>query len=331
VVRRVSSHPANRIAGAEWEAIQRHLDRIALAGGNGKRLAAVTRDRHGQVVPKQYCSLLGARSLLGDALARAERLAEPASVSIVVAAEHERYWRTELRLRPERTVVVQPQNRGTAAGVLLPLLPIARRDPDAVVVLLPTDHFVEDEGALSATLREAMAAAWRDPQRVLLVGIRPDAPESDYGWILPGAGSGRCLPIERFVEKPSRQVACELLRSGGVWNSFLLVGAVSAFVQLYRRKLPELLAAFAALGRDRAPRQLQRLYATLPEADFSRDLLQGSESSLGLFIAPPCGWTDLGTPSRVASCVSALLGPRWAEVPPGCLAAAVRGPLRQLA
>jgi len=282
-------------------------------------------------VPKQYCSLLGGRSLLGDALARAERLVDPANVSIVVAAEHEPYWRPELRLRPERNIVVQPQNRGTAAGVLLPLLPIARCDPDAVVVLLPTDHFVADEGALSAVLREAMGAARRDPQRLLLVGIRPDAPESDYGWILPGVGSGRCLPIERFVEKPGRQVAGDLLRSGGVWNSFLLVGAASSFLQLYRRRLPELLAAFATVGRDSAPMQLQRLYATLPDADFSRDLLQGSEASLGLYIAPPCGWTDLGTPARVASCVAALLGPRWAEVPPGCLAAAVSGPLRQLA
>ena len=279
---------------------------LVLAGGSGARLRSLTSDDRGGPVPKQYCSLLGGRSLLGDALARGEQLAPARRVITVVARQHEPFWRRDLRKWPERNVVVQPQNRGTAAGILLPLLTILARDPEAQVTVMPSDHFVADEAGLIAALRAAQQSASRVADRVLLVGIEPDGPETDYGWILPGAAVDAVHEVQRFVEKPNRHAALDLLQGGAVWNSFLMVGSARALLRLYAERLPRLLAAFAEADLDGPAANAERLYARIGEADFCRHLLTGSEAKLGLRIAPRCGWTDLGTPTRVAQCAALL-------------------------
>jgi mannose-1-phosphate guanylyltransferase len=158
---------------------------IVLAGGSGTRLSSITRDRRGSIVPKQYCSLRGDRSLLRDALERAAALAVEEQTLVVVAAEHEEHWSREFRGREVEPLVVQPRNRGTAAGVLLPLFAVLQRDPEAVVTLLPSDHFVAEEWTLADALRAAQRAAIAAPSRAILLGVDPDSVETDYGWILP--------------------------------------------------------------------------------------------------------------------------------------------------
>ena len=280
---------------------------LVLAGGSGERLAALTSDGRGVSVPKQYCSLLGGRSLLGDALARGDQLAPRQRVVTVVAREHAPFWRRDLQGWPQHNVVVQPQNRGTAAGVLLPLLTILARDAEAQVTVMPSDHFVADEAALTDALRAAQVSASSAADRVLLVGIEPDGPEVDYGWILPGPSTPDAVrEVRRFVEKPDRQAALDLQRGGAVWNSFLVVGSACALLRLYAERLPELLGAFVQADVGVHPAHAERLYTGIGKADFCRHLLTGSETRLGLHTAPACGWTDLGTPARVAQCVASL-------------------------
>jgi len=295
-----------------------HRWAIVLAGGNGTRLGSLTRDERGCIVPKQFCSLLGdrslpGRSLLGDAMLRAAALAPEQQILVVVTSEHEEYWRREFG-NDSSQLVVQSQNRGTTAGVLLPLLTVMQRDPGAVVTLLPSDHFVADEWTLAEALRAARRAAVAEPNRVILLGIEPDSVETDYGWILPERAVGpQCdttaatLPITAFVEKPDRATATALWARGAVWNSFLVVAQAAAMLELYRRRLPAMLRAFAT-AHDTSPSDLSSLYAHMNASDFSRHVLAGSAQQLGVRIAPACGWTDLGTPERVARCL-ATMGP----------------------
>jgi len=285
---------------------------IVLAGGSGSRLEALTKGHDGRSVPKQFCSLRGGRTLLGDALARAERLVDPDHVVAVVAAEHRRFWEPELAALAPGNVVVQPQNRGTAPGILLPLLSILERDPAARVVLIPSDHHVRSEAVLAVALDVALRAILSDSGRVILLGITPDAPTTDYGWIVPVGGNSRLQPVDRFVEKPDPVLARQLMDIGGLWNSFLMVGRGWSFLDLYARRQPLLLSALAAASGSPAAERaaaLEALYPILPSADFSRDVLQGSENRLDVLEAPPCGWTDLGTPKRVAVCLREKVGP----------------------
>lgn len=279
---------------------------IVLAGGSGTRLASMTRGADGRYVPKQYCSLRGGRSLLGDAVARAMRVISPERVLVVVAEEHRQFWEPELASHPQDNVIVQPSNRGTAPGVLLPLLAILERDVMAHVALFPSDHYVAQERLLVATVRRAMANSHREPGPIELLGIEPDCDEADYGWILPGGSRGDTLAVDLFVEKPSAERAAELRNRGALWNSFLLVSRAISLIGVYQLELPDLLNRFLMCQPHLEPRAARELYATLPTSDFSRDLLARAMPYLRTRVVPPCGWTDLGTPERVADCLRQL-------------------------
>ena len=277
---------------------------IVLAAGSGTRLRALTRDRSGTDVPKQFCSFLGGRTLLGDALARARRVVPPEHVVVVVAAQHREWWQLELDDLPPENVIVQPENRGTASGILLPLLSILERERTARVALLPSDHYVLEERVLAHALRQALDDTGDD--EVALLGITPDRAETEYGWIVP-ATRDPVARVATFVEKPGRADAEACLRRGGVWNSFLVAADGGFLLELFARRVPGLVATIVeAFGAEDRGSALTDVYARLDTVDFSRAVLQGSEPSLRLRIVPPCGWTDLGTPERVAQCLDGL-------------------------
>jgi len=267
--------------------------------------------------PKQYCSLRGGPSLLQTALARAGRVVPRERTLVIVAAQHRRFWSDDLAGFPARNIVVQPQNRGTSAGILLPLFEVLARDAQARLVLLPSDHEVAEESVVASSMRRALDALAGPHPGVTLLGISPDGPESDYGWIVPAAPGDR--RVARFVEKPEPVLARELLAQGGVWNSFLLAATGASLLERFERRLPALVARFReafASAIDPVAR-VEELYATLPASDFSRDVLQGSEEHLRLEVVPRCGWTDLGTPERVSACLASG-GADASHALPGC-------------
>jgi len=285
---------------------------VVLAAGDGNRLRSLTTDSKGNSTPKQFCSLNGGPSLLQLALRRAARVAPWSRITTIVAAQHDRWWRGELGFAPDSNVVVQPGNRGTAVGALLPLLHILARDPAAHVVLLPSDHFVADERVLERALRDAMREVDRRPERLVLLGIVPDEPDTEFGWIVPATdGEPGVQRVARFVEKPPAALASELMDRGGVWNSFILAAAGRTIVELFEEKLSGVATKLRnALARDTGVGSttdaLARTYEGLGSFDFCRDVLEGVEDRLSVLPVPLCGWSDLGTPDRVARCVDRI-------------------------
>jgi mannose-1-phosphate guanylyltransferase len=289
---------------------------LVLAAGDGSRLSTLTAGQAGETIPKQFCSLRGGRTLLGDALARALATTPAARVVAVVAEKHRRHWSGELDGLPPENVLVQPTNRGTAAGVLLPLLAILERDPRACIAILPSDHHVREEPVLRIALLLALQYADRHASKVCLLGISPDSADSDYGWILPRDHCSTLSRVERFVEKPGTELAGFLMQQGALWNSFLVAASGQSLLALYEQRLPAMLAALSGirgLQAEAREEELRRVYEALSPADFSRDLLQGSEVQLRVLAVPACGWTDLGTPRRVAQCLRAG---RYGRIPP---------------
>lgn len=279
---------------------------VILAAGEGSRLRALTTLPSGIAIPKQFCSLYEGPSLLEDALHRGESVADKSRICAVVAEQHRCWWEGALASLPDRNVIVQPQNRGTANGVLLPLMHILLRDPSARIVLLPSDHHVLQEAVLTASLRDALERLdWRS-EETLLLGIHPEEVDPDLGYILPGGTDGRgALTVARFIEKPPRAVADELIRAGGLWNAFIVVTTASALLDLFRQRIPQVVEAMrAAVQLDHEQGSsiaaVAELYRRLPITDFSRDIVAGQESRLRVVPVRPCGWSDLGTPKRVA-------------------------------
>lgn len=277
---------------------------LVLAAGEGSRLRSLTTTTGGVPVPKQFCSFDGGPSLLHETLHRAASVAPTERILTVVAAGHRRWWAEPLEVLPHRNVIVQPRNRGTAVGILLPLLHLARSDLRARVALLPSDHYVRDERILARSLRNAMADVADFCEDVLLLGIRPEEPDPELGYVLPGFPDGTGLaPVAQFVEKPSVAEAGPLIARGALWNSFIVVARLESLLALYERRFPEVVTALdLAIERGRLddPHAVAQLYERLPDIDFSRHLLQGQETQLRLVDVPACGWSDLGTPRRVA-------------------------------
>lgn len=285
---------------------------LVLAAGEGNRLKSLTTTHAGVAVPKQFCSLQGGPSLLQEALHRAEAVAPRQRICTIVAEQHRRWWEGPLWSLPASNVIVQPQNRGTANGLLLPLLHIAQRDPQARVVILPSDHYVRDETILARSLRQTAALITSDGSPLYLLGIGPDEADPELGYIVPGARDANGgLRVSEFIEKPSHTLARALLERGALWNAFILVGAVETFISLFEQRFNAIAGELrAAVFRDAGSSQdalaTREVYARLPDLDFSRHILEGNEAILRVLPVPPCGWSDLGTPRRVAEALRRL-------------------------
>lgn len=280
-----------------------HVWAILLAAGDGKRVRRYTSDPSGEEVPKQFWAPQGQPSMLSWTLARAGCLVPPERVITIVAEQHRRWWEQELRRLPPGNVVVQPANRGTTPGILLPVVEVLRRDPRAVVVVLPTDHFVKDESVLQAALLRAIEVASTQTQRIMLLGMEAEGSHEGYGWILPSAGGGPSDPrlVDAFLEKPDAATARGLARQGALLNSFILAGKGAALLALCASvvpRWPEGLLDCRAAGSECDPR-LRQLYAELPASDFSRDVLQAMPQRLLVLTVRGCGWSDLGVPERL--------------------------------
>jgi mannose-1-phosphate guanylyltransferase len=283
---------------------------LILAAGSGTRLSSLTRADRGASVPKQFCSLAGGPSLLEETLARADALVGSERTFVVVAADQRRHWESALRDLPQNDIVVQPRNRGTAIGILLGAATALVRDPDAVLVMLPSDHFVEQEAVLGRAIKRALSSIGPESNGITFIGVEPEHADPELGYILRGSrvGDGGHR-IAAFVEKPSRAVALELLERDALWNSFILVARARAFVDLIGQRYPEetesMLKVVHEDGRDRQS-MLEQIYEELPEIDFSRHVVEGAQALLTVVPALECGWNDLGTPERLADCLERL-------------------------
>jgi mannose-1-phosphate guanylyltransferase len=283
-----------------------HVWALVLAGGDGNRLKSLTTTADGIAIPKQYCSLHGSQTLLEGALSRAETVAARQRVCTIVAAQHRVWWQTLLGGYTAEHIVEQPKNCGTAIGIMLPLLHILRHDPQAQIVMLPSDHHVQDEATLADALhRAADRLNAHTADKLIILGVEPEQPDTELGYVLPGKYlRDGIATVASFVEKPPLLRTHQLLAQGALWNTFIVAAKGSTLLQLFKQRYAGLLEEMQAIVHGTHEPKLSRvlldeLYIHLPTLDFSRDILQGIESYLEVLSVPACGWSDLGTPRRI--------------------------------
>ncbi len=281
---------------------------IVLAGGEGERLRPLMTRWLGVHRPKQYCTFVGSHSMLRHTLDRAERLTGVERTLVVVASHHEpRHW-DRLESHHEEVIIAQPCNRDTAPGIFLPLTYIGARDPEATVVILPSDHFVHPQDAFLSTIRRAVRAAQGQPDKLVLLGVRPDTAETEYGWIQPGSSLGSIdgqviRRVTGFREKPNANEARRLLRSGGLWNTLVIAASLPTLWRLGRRSVPAMMKHFEdfapSIDTDKEVQALDSLYDVLPSANFSTHVLQQALDSLVVMELRDVLWSDWGSERRI--------------------------------
>jgi mannose-1-phosphate guanylyltransferase len=278
----------------------RHHWAVLLAGGDGTRLQRLTLKIAGDSRPKQFCSIFDGGSLLAQTRARLKSLFDVDRELFVVTRTHEPYYREELRNVHDSCIIQQPLNRGTGVAVPVAVLHILRHDTDAVVVLVPCDHYYSDADAFGRAISVALSAVEQYPASVVVLGAEAHYAEVEYGWIELGSAISNSgvplLHVNRFLEKPSLRQAQELYRRGCLWNTFVTIGRASTFVDLLCSQVPEVILS---INEALADNELEALYRMLPSVDLSSHVLAHQPHRLRAVADRTSGWADLGSPRRV--------------------------------
>ncbi|MCA9419562.1 MAG: hypothetical protein KC592_01005 [Nitrospira sp.] len=281
---------------------------IVLAGGEGERVSPLVQSWLGRHRPKQYCTFVGTRSMFQHTLHRAAKLTTPARMVTVVAHGHGNEPWTQLDGIPGIQVLRQPLNRDTAAGIFLPLAYIRAKDPEATVVLYPSDHFVYPENRFLEVVQYAVQTAERQPWRLVLLGVQPDCLELEYGWIQPGpsldqSSFGHVRAVQAFLEKPDSIQASRAMAAGAVWNTLILAAKLKKLWELGWQCFPEMMPLFerlcTAIGGPEEGNLLDAIYRVMPIRNFSSGLLHRVPEQMAVIQLRGVLWSDWGKPERI--------------------------------
>ncbi len=290
---------------------------LILAGGDGTRLQGLTRLIAGAPIPKQYCRILERQSLLETTLSRIAPLVAAERTLAIINRDHLAIARSQLWSLDAQNILVQPRNLDTGPGVLVSMLELARRDPDATVAMFPSDHYVRDSGASRETVERMGRVVAALPRKIALLGARPEHPDSGYGYITPGRPLGPDLntfAVLAFHEKPDVGVAAHMVRRGALWNSFVMVARVGRVLDLLRARRAADVALLEDTPLDSA--RLDTAYDHLQPWNFSHEFLSHIPEHLVVTRADDLGWSDWGTPQAIDRSFAAMgVIPPWRTTP----------------
>ncbi|UZJ38157.1 mannose-1-phosphate guanylyltransferase/mannose-6-phosphate isomerase [Prosthecochloris sp. SCSIO W1103] len=272
---------------------------VILSGGSGTRLWPLSRAQY----PKQLLALAGDRTMLQETVARVEGIADTGSVYCVCNEDHRFMVAEQLRQVTDDLgdIILEPVGRNTAPAAAVAALRIQEKFPDAIMLLLPADHLIQDTDAFVKAVRLGCKAA--EEGTLVTFGIVPDAPETGYGYIKAamsyknGVDKG-VHPVEEFVEKPGRETAEKYVKSGEYfWNSGMFLFKASTYLEELELYNPEILAVCkASLGKAADDLDFLRLdeesFSVCPSDSIDYAVM---EKTMHAAVVPlDAGWSDVG-------------------------------------
>ena len=226
---------------------------------------------------------------------------DPRRIFVVTAREHADVVRRDLDIVSPENIIDEPVGRDTAAAIGLAATFLHWRDPEAVFVVLPADHFIDDPIRFQKALARAREAARSGA--LVTFGIKPRYAATCYGYLQRGERAGDIHRVRRFCEKPKLEVAREFVQSGEYyWNGGIFVWQAGAILAEIRRHLPELAASLAeiekALGTSRLPSVLSQEYAKLKRVSIDYGVME--KAGQVLMVEADFEWDDVGSWSAAA-------------------------------
>ena len=286
---------------------------LLLAGGDGTRLQELTSEIAGSPIPKQYCRLLNGASLLEAAISRAHLLFPMERINVIINENHIALAKDQVRALPASNIFVQPLNRDTGPGMLFSLLTLEWVYGDTIVAVFPTDHFVDKNYAFIAHVMRAVNAISYMPDKIALLGIAPDRPETGFGYIVPSNPlkiSGNVFHVNAFREKPDSEDAKEIIGQGGLWNTLVMVFRLSRMLELIWKMAPCEVEDIFALRT--SPERVAMLYRTMRPWNFSTQLLSRIPQHLIVLKVSNVFWSDWGTRESIERTYRLLnIAPSW--------------------
>jgi len=276
-----------------------HLYVVIMAGGSGTRFWPLSRRKS----PKQLQAIVGEEPLIRSTTARFEGLVRPEHIFVITGPDQDEPTRRVLPEIPAGNVVVEPEGRDTAAAIALGAALLLKRDPEAMMAVVPADHLIKPTGVFQATIAAAADVAVRTDY-LILFGIRPTFAATGYGYIRYGdkleeaAGGMAVRQVKAFTEKPDERTARDYLESGEYyWNSGIFVWRAAHILREIARFLPDHGAAFekigAALGTSAERKVLAAEYARLKKISIDYAVLEKASDVAVLEAAYQ--WDDVGS------------------------------------
>jgi mannose-1-phosphate guanylyltransferase/mannose-6-phosphate isomerase len=273
-----------------------HLNAVILAGGSGTRLWPLSTPSF----PKQFLPLPNGRSMIQEALARVEGLISPEQAWVVTGRSMIELVREHLPTVPVSQLLGEPMGRSTAAAIGWAAATIARKDPQATMMILTADHVITKIDLFNQALRLAEKLATQG--YLVTLGIKPTGPETGYGYIryntvLSEGFDHQAFNGERFVEKPNVATALSYLEDGHyVWNSGMFVWKVETILAELKKQLPELAQKIdtiaESMGTTRERATLDELWPTLQTISIDYGVMEKAKKFA--VIPVEIGWNDVG-------------------------------------
>lgn len=271
---------------------------IILAGGSGTRFWPLSRKQN----PKQYLKIVSEKSLIEETVSRLRGLVHPSRIYTIAVASQNRILRRRLAGLPPKNFLTEPEARNTAPSLILATASIYLKNPEAVVIALPADHFIKDVEEFRRKLLLAARAAHRSG-KIVMFGIPPISPTTAYGYIHVARREFQEIDGEKFYqvrgfrEKPDLPTALEFIQSGEYyWNSGIFLWRADTFAGHLRDYAPEMFSTWMKLLpalRKGDRREIRRIFLEVPALSIDYALIEkvyGSLMSPGDF-----GWSDLGS------------------------------------
>jgi len=278
---------------------------VILAGGRGTRFWPRSRSK----TPKQLLNIIGKGTMLEHTVARLRPLVPAERIWTVTNAQQEASLRRQLPAGSRQRVIVEPVGRNTAAAIALAAFHVRKAaEGDALMAVLPADHYIKDVATYQKIVRTALDIA-RKPGRMVVLGIPPTHPETGFGYIermepTIGADGTPVYPVRRFTEKPALETAKEYIASGNYqWNAGMFFWRVSTFLEALEKHLPSTFAQLEKLARSigtaRYAPQLRRIYPKLENISVDYAILERVTAEAAepqvMVVPARVGWSDIGS------------------------------------
>jgi mannose-1-phosphate guanylyltransferase len=278
---------------------------VVLAGGRGTRFWPRSRTR----TPKQLLNIVGNDTMLQQTVARLKPLIRADHTWTVTNAQQSAAVRIQLPVAARKRVLIEPTGMNTAVAIGLAAIHVRHAvGGDALLAVLPADHYIRDDAKYRAIVETALEIA-REPGRMVVLGIPPTRPETGFGYIeragrLRSPGKHPVFAVRRFAEKPELKLAQEYFASGNYhWNAGMFFWSVFSFLENLKLFLPKTYAALESLakfiGKRSYERKLQNIYSKLENISVDYAILEPASRAEGpprVFVIPAeIGWSDIGS------------------------------------
>lgn len=269
---------------------------VIMAGGLGKRFWPVSSKN----CPKQFCDIMNVgRSFLQQTYDRARLIFEPHHILVVTGAAYKEITRQQLPEIPEGNILLEPFGKNTAPCIAYAAYKIAALDPEAAMVVVPSDHLIFDNAVYRDNILQGLAFIGQNGG-LLTIGIPPTRPETGYGYIQVKKGSEtqQVSKVKTFTEKPDLELANVFLKSGDfLWNAGIFMWKVSDIIREFQRHLEDIWFLFeseyANAAHPDSPENIEHIYSQCSSISIDFGILERSPNVY--VIRGGFGWSDVGT------------------------------------